>query len=142
MAVNLSQSALDILIWIFITSGVIQLSPVKINPWSWIGHKIGKTINGEVISKMQGLESKMEKIQNDFSEERAVTARVRILRFNDELLQNVKHSKESFDQCLSDIDMYEHYCEEHRDFKNNKTVLAADNIKEIYNKCLRTKNFL
>lgn len=138
-----SQNTLiNLIIWLFVGSGIIEFSPIKINPWSYVGNKIIKALNGEVIAKIQGLEEKVGKIQNNLDEDRAINARVRILRFNDEILQSVRHTKESFDQCLSDIDNYENYCEIHKSFKNNRTVMAVTNIKETYNKCMKEKDFL
>ena len=77
------------------------------------------------------------------SEERgALEARRRILRFNDELLNHVMHSKEYFDEILSDIDIYERYCREHPNFPNNKTVMSIEHIKECYKKCEKEDSFL
>lgn len=120
----------------------IQVAPIKINPWSWIGKAIGKSINGEVIEKVGCLEKEVKCLHKAVEEDGAVTARVRILRFNDEILRSEKHTKDSFDQCLADIDHYEKYCEAHKGFKNNMTVMAADNIKRCYRNCLEQHDFL
>ena len=53
----------------------------------------------------------------------ALATRRRILRFNDELLQKIKHSKEMFDDTLKDITDYDNYCRTHPDFKNKKRYL-------------------
>lgn len=141
--VNVTGSnALGLIIWLLIGSGVIQWLPIKVNPWSIIGKKIGRAINGEVIEKVDNLEESVTRLRGEMDEDRAVTARVRILRFNDELLESKKHSKESFDQCLSDIDNYEQYCEDHHEFKNNKTIMAVGNIKKCYERCLENHDFL
>ena len=65
-----------------------------------------------------------------------------ILRFCDEILFNRRHSKEHFDEILEDIDLYENYCREHEDFPNNKAVLAIHTIREVYEQCLKTHDFL
>ena len=36
-----------------------------------------------------------------------------------------------------DIDLYETYCDEHPDFKNQITIMNIQIIKEQYAKCLR-----
>jgi hypothetical protein len=69
-------------------------------------------------------------------------SRIRILRFNDELLLNVQHTKEYFDNILEDVMEYENYCQSHKDFKNGKTVMAVKNIKTCYEKCMDQKDFL
>ena len=35
---------------------VIQIAPIKINPWSALAKAIGRAINGEVIAKVDQLE--------------------------------------------------------------------------------------
>jgi hypothetical protein len=72
----------------------------------------------------------------------AQAARRRILRFNDELLRNLDHSKEYFDDILEDVKIYDDYCEEHRDFPNGKTVMATKNIKHCYEQCMEKHSFL
>lgn len=70
------------------------------------------------------------------------SARVRILRFADECRREEKHSKEFFDSVLDDIDIYEHYCESHPKFKNNKTVASTKIIKDLYKECVLGDKFI
>lgn len=97
--------------------------------------KEGRATTDQIIEAIGNLKAEID-------QERAVTARVRIIRFNDEILSNQRHSKESFDQCLSDIDTYESYCHEHPNFKNNKTVMSTENIKRCYRDCEQQHDFL
>lgn len=62
----------------------------------------------------------------------AILARTHILRFDDELLNDIHHSKEYFSQQLQDIDTYEAYCEAHPDFKNSYAVAAINHIRHTY----------
>lgn len=76
-------------------------------------------------------------------EENDVTAcRYRILRFNDELISEVYHTQEHFNQILDDVTRYERYCEEHPNYENNKAVLAIQNVKNTYKKCADKNLFL
>jgi hypothetical protein len=68
--------------------------------------------------------------------------RARVLRFNDELIRGLYHTKEHFDDVLGDMTEYNKYCEEHRDFKNEKAVEAMANIKRVYRICESTNGFL
>ena len=34
---------------------LVEITPIKINPWSWLGRKIGRAINGEVLEKVETL---------------------------------------------------------------------------------------
>lgn len=130
-------------------SGLIEISKIKINPWSWLAKHIGRAINGELMSKIDDLHERVEYLSDkvDTSEERqeerdAKMARTHILRFGDEVRIGVKHSKESFDEVLSDITAYEAYCSAHPEFPNNRTRAAEGFITDTYDKCLRENSFL
>lgn len=66
----------------------------------------------------------------------------RILRFNDEVKQGTRHTEEHFNQILEDITKYNRYCGEHKDFPNDKAVLAIKNIRDTYDKCMEENDFL
>lgn len=117
---------------------LVEVSPIKINPWSWIG----KVLNKDILHKLEKVEKDVADVKREVGESSAVTSRYRILRFDDEILHDIKHSKEHFDQILLDIDVYEKFCEEHPDFKNNLAVMAIKHIKLIYEKCSRENSFL
>lgn len=121
---------------------MIQIAPVKINPWTAIEKAIGRAINGEVLEKVGKLEKEMQGVRSGMAEEKAVNCRARILRFGDECLHGERHTKDHFDQTLRDIAAYERYCEDHPEFENNVTELTSDRIKEIYRRCLDNNDFL
>lgn len=130
-------------------SGVVEVSKIKINPWSWAARHIGRAINGEVLDKMDALNDRVDKLSGkvDRSEARqderdAKQARTHILRFGDEVRIGTRHSKESFDEVLADITAYEAYCQSHPAFPNNRTRAAEKFISETYDECLRENKFL
>lgn len=127
----------------------VEVSKIKINPWSALARFIGRALNGDVIERMDKLDGRMEQIEKrqDQSEAAdkmrdALSQRNRILRFGDELLHDKKHSKEHFDEILRDIDRYEKYCEEHREFENGTTVATNKHIKDTYRRLLESHDFL
>lgn len=106
----------------------IQITPLKINPWSSILKAVGKLLTADVLDKLD--------------ENTASTCRYRLIRFDDELRHNVKHTQEHFDQILDDVTIYETYCKAHPLYPNSKAVLAIENIKETYSKCRKENSFL
>jgi len=88
------------------------------------------------------LTDKITQMEEKADERNAINSRVRILRFADETQDGRRHSKDSFDQCLRDIDDYEDYCVKHPDFKNNQTVQTTAYIKRIYAERLEKHDFL
>lgn len=137
-----------------VIASVVQISPIKINPWTWIRDKardiLGLTDLKEELKQvkenMDELDTKIDNFKQEENECRelrdALSARRRILRFNDELLQKLKHSQEMFTNVLDDITNYNHYCETHRSFVNERTVLAEANIRKVYQKCMDEHDFL
>lgn len=123
-------------------SAIIQISPIKLNPWSWIAKKIGRAINGEVIEKVEKMKTDLEAMKTANAERDAKNARTKILRFGDELLHGTKHSKDAFDDMLLAITEYENYCEEHKEFKNKITERTISHITAIYDKCMEERSFL
>ena len=121
---------------------LIQITPIKINPWSWLGKTIGHAINGEVLDKVDTLSEDVKSLKEEDAEQWASLSRSHILRFGDELLHGVPHSKEHFDQILLDITKYEEYCDTHPNYKNNIANATIKQIKNTYQKCLEENKFL
>ena len=91
---------------------------------------------------IDGLKESIAQMRESEDIKDAQAARRRILRFNDELLRGIEHSKEYFDDCLESVKIYEDYCRDHPAFPNGKTVMATENIRRVYRVCLEKHNFL
>ena len=147
-----------------ILAGLIKIPKLELNIWNLIGRTIGRSINKEAMdqatknyeemntrvdnfakemnAQIKGISDKVDDLEKAGELERVRFARQRILRFNDENLCGQKHSKEHFDEVLDDITKYEHYCNTHEDYKNDKAVLAIESIREVYKQCMKTHDFL
>ena len=142
----MQQGVIGLLI---ILAGMIKIPKLELNIWNLIGRTIGRSVNKEMMDQfndvqkeIKGVKDEVDKLKKDEELERVRQARQRILRFNDEILFNKRHSKEHFDEILDDIDVYEDYCATHEDYENNKAVLAISTIREVYKECLRDHDFL
>ena len=82
--------------------------------------------------ELKGIKSAIETLSDKVDRNQAILARTHILRFDDELINGIDHSKEYFSQQLQDIDTYEAYCKLHPDFRNNYAVIASEHIKKVY----------
>ena len=139
-----------------------KFAPQGKKPWSIILSFIGREINAEIIQscddlskRIDGINAELTKTQESIAEAkeaikksqnfeletRAIAARVRILRFGDELQEEKKPSKGRFDQALADINAYDEYCAKHSDFKNGVTEPTSTFIKEQYQERLRKYDF-
>jgi uncharacterized coiled-coil DUF342 family protein len=97
----------------------------------------------ELDKKIDSIRKDIDDLRAEIKKSDALQARRRILRFNDELLSGLKHSKEAFDDIIEeDLDLYDKFTKTHPDFINNKCTLAAQHIKDTYLKCEREASFL
>lgn len=116
----------------------IKIPKIELNIWGIIG----KSINKDITSKVNTLKSEVSELKNDFEVHAVNSCRERILRFNSEIISDNKiHNKEYYDEILSDIDKYEHYCLNHPDYPNNKAMLSIENIKKTYSDLLERGDF-
>ena len=121
---------------------LVQLAPVKINPWSGLARIIRNAIYGDVSKRLDAIAAKLDSHINMDDRRTADGHRARVLHFNNELLRDISHTKEEFIEVLTEIDMYEKYCREHPDYPNNRAVLAIENIRDIYKERLQKHDFL
>ena len=120
----------------FVVLTLIQITPIKVNPWSRIARVIGNALNGgDVMARLE------EHIRVD-DERDADMHRYRILRFNTEVLRKIRHTEEEFNEILHSITLYERYCDNHPEYENNRAVLAIKNIKRVYEECMAEHDFL
>ena len=96
---------------------LVQITPIKVNPWSAVGkiirngmRAIGKSMNKDVMDKLESVQKELKdlgekhnKLERRMDKDDADECRTRILRFADELRRDVKHSEEYFNQILDDI---------------------------------------
>lgn len=128
---------MEIIIAIFGSTGFFTLVQALV-----ARHDAKKGKRAELDKKIDGIREDLDGLKAEFRKTDALQARRRILRFNDELLNGTKHTKETFDDVLSDIDIYDTYCNAHPDFKNSKGVLARQHINDIYLMCEKEGSFL
>lgn len=127
---------------ILVSMTLVQLAPIKINPWSWVAKTVRNAIYGDVSRRLDAIAANLNTHIKMDDRRNADAHRVRILHFNNELLGDKKHTKEEFLEVLAEIDEYEKYCKENPDYPNNRAVLAIEHIREVYKGRLREHDFL
>lgn len=98
--------------------------------------------NSEILKKLDELAEQIGKVDSKSDERAAVAARIRILHFADEMQEERRHSKDSWDQCLADITEYDKYCQSHPEFRNNQTAATVAYINKGYAERLEKHDFL
>ncbi len=102
-------------ILLFLMLSLVEISPIKINPWS-------------ALAKWLRRELSLDTIEDDLMDSR----RTRIIRFDDELIAKQEHRKDMFDAILVDCDKYEKYCKSHHGYVNSVADDSIKHIKEVY----------
>ena len=127
---------------------LIQISPIKVDPWSWIANFLGRAFNADVLKELNDLKKEQKETRTKLDahikaddENRADERRANILRFNNELIRGLPHTREEFVEILADIDVYERYCKNHPEYENNRAVHAIANIGRVYDERLRKHDF-
>lgn len=135
---------------------LVQISPIKINPWSWIWKMLKllwrgfcRSLNADVLDKLSEVEAAQkdtkQKLENHImldDQREADKVRASILQFNNELLRDIPHTKEEFVEILSKIDWYNNFCEKNKYYKNSRAVHAIANIERVYDERLQKHDFL
>lgn len=146
---NLNQDLGTITVVVALVLGFVEKSEIKWNPYSSILKAIGRGVNSEMLEKAKDIETgfsnirkDIDDLKNEIKETNIVSCREQFTRFGDELRHGEKHSKDHYDQTLLNITKYEQYCKAHKEFANNVTEATARMIKEDYQRCLETNDFL
>lgn len=118
---------------IFIILSLVEVSKIKLNPWTALGRLIGRLLGIKSLSdKIDSVTKKVDELDNKIDENDTVAARVRILRFASEIMDRRYHNKDSWDQTMIDIAKYEGYVTAHPKFKNGITEPTIEYIKDQY----------
>lgn len=121
---------------------LVEIAPIKINPWSKIAKAIGRALNAEVLTELKQTQKKLDEHIRVDDQRDADSHRQRILQFNNELFRDIPHTREDFIEILAVIDCYEAYCKEHGDYRNGRCVHAIANIGRVYDDRLKKHDFL
>lgn len=120
---------MDIILAVFASSGF----------WAFVQFLINRSDGTK--QALEDISDAVEKLSDKVDTNAAVLARTHILRFDDEVLNGVRHSQEYFRQQLDDIDTYDEFCASHPEFRNSYTVMAAAHIRETYKHLLEKREF-
>ena len=145
---SIGEIAAAIAVGLGALSTFIEVSKIKINPWSslfkWIGSKMMEDVRAE-IKALDKKQEEMAKKQDELSKQRAVDAmdavKAEIFRFYNECQKGERHSEGEFNHIIQQNEKYEKLVEETGE-PNGVYEMEYDYIMEIYRKCQQEKDFL
>lgn len=124
-----------------IATTLVQIAPIKINPWSALLRWIGNQLNKEVIAKIDDVDKRLNEHIRDSMEEDIRVRRASILDFGSSVIRGVNYHKEKFNAMINECDSYEKYCEDNHIINGVATASIAE-IRRIYQEHLRNNDFL
>ena len=126
---------------LFALMTLIQIAPIKINPWDKILTWIGNHMNADIVKRVDVIEGKLDEHIKDSAEERVRKVRADILDFANACMNGRKHTKEEFEFVISECDAYEKHIEKLQ-IKNGVATAAIREIRRLYEKGISENSFL
>ena len=113
---------------------LVQIAPIKIDPWSSLGRLIKLWLVGDI-------EADLKNLTTEVYEEKINNKRWNILNFTNSCRRNEKHTKEEWDHCISELKWYESYCEK-KGIENGVIEESTKYLRDTYQDRLDKNDFL
>lgn len=130
-------------LWITILGSItlIQVSPIKLDPWTWIGKLFRSFFTKDLDKRLNEIRNDIEAIKGTIADDKVENARWNILDFANSCRQGRRHTKEEWDHCIQSIYWYTDYCLAHN-INNGVLTECEDYLKDTYRKILEKDDFL
>lgn len=133
----------------------IEVSKIKINPWSSLFRWIGKKMNAEVVDEIKELKKDIEELQKNDEElkkeqeemrrqnaiDAADTIKAEVFNFYNECKRDLKHSEAEFNHIVQQNKKYLAIIEVTKE-PNGVYEAEYDYIMEIFKKAMAENDFL
>ena len=127
--------------WLVVICTLVEVAPIKINPWGALLKYIGKVTNGELNEKFDTLQDDLKQLKRDFEVKNANDKRWDILDFSNSCRNGRKHGKEEWEHVINQLKEYETYVEEHH-IDNGVIEEETKYLRELYQERCRNNDFL
>lgn len=124
---NLSELAL----WLGGLSLLVEVTPIKVNPWTYILESIGKRMNASIISRLDAVEVQLKAQDAKIDNNEKDRIKHEILDFVRAVRKNELPTKEEFDHILEQYDKYEVILAK-LEQPNGKVIQAMKFINTVY----------
>lgn len=140
--INLVKSNWGTIVTVLGVFGIgIEMVPfVKINPVSWLMHKIGNMLNSELLKEVASLKKEFHDHLKDEDDERINNIRKEIVDFSLSCQREEHHTRDEFDRIFERVQKYHDLLKKY-DRENGKIDIEVSYIKKIYASCLEQHKF-
>ena len=126
---------------IFGATALIQIAPIKINPWGFIMNNIRKFLIGDLEKEIKEQREDIRMMKKDFEQEKADNKRWNILDYANSCRNGRKHTKDEWHHVISQLKEYEAFIEE-RGLENGVIEEEAKYLRKIYAERCEKNDFL
>lgn len=138
---NLLQNDTSIVVtFVIIISIFIEITPIKVNPMSFIIKWIGDCFNRDTRDKLSSISLQLDDVSNRIDKIEINDMRSTILNFQNSCTIR-KHTREEFEHIIDLHSQYEQIIKE-KGIENGRVDLAFDYISKLYEKSLEQNSFL
>lgn len=113
---------------------LIEVTPIKLNPWKWLFSHIGNMLVGDIQKDLQDL-------KNEFRENKVQNLRWNVLDFANSCRNGRKHSHDEWRHTISQLAEYEDYIEANK-IPNGIFEEDAKYLREVYQELCKKNDFL
>ena len=114
---------------------IIQISPLKINPWDWL-----KSI-ADLPKRINDLSKELNNLRQEFYDDRAFRWRQMIISRAHRIEDGILLKKGEWEELIDTIDRYEAHCKLYPDFRNGYATSTIDYLQEEYKEVRKNNNY-
>lgn len=118
----------------------LEIAPAQIKPVSWILKKIGKTMNAEIIQKVEKIEKEFEDFKKEDDIEKINNIRKEIADFSLSCQRQEHHTSNEFDRIFTRVGDYHNLLKKYK-MENGKIDTEVAYITKVYQSCLEENKF-
>ena len=119
----------------------VEITPIKLNPFSSIIKWIGNKLNGDTNNQLETISSQLEIVSGRIDKIEINDMRSQILDFANSCMNERKHTKEEFEHIIDLHTQYEDIISK-KGMTNGRVDLAFRYISDLYTLCLNENSFL
>lgn len=120
---------------------IVDISPIKINPWKTAFKWIGQLITADVMKEIREIKETQKEQQATIDENEKDRIRYEVLDFANSCRRGVHHTKDEFEHIISLHSKYELLLQKTND-ENGVFTEEYKYILEIYHECQREDKFV
>lgn len=120
---------------------VIQITPIKVNPWSSLFKWVGKMVTADLNKKVDEINTSVLKLQNNIDENEKDRIRWEVLDFANSCRNGRRHTKDEFQHIIVLHDKYRIMLERTHD-TNGVFDAEYEYVKKLYAERQEKNDFL